>query len=131
MSTALTPRRTLTIRTLLSLMSILAILVPTGRWILTPWFVSVATTALGEEIDKRVDAKNVPVLDGIKSTLKDKITELDGRVALLRAQRDRSPQKWTDLDVLQLTQLEQRLATARESLSTFEGQAVQAKASLK
>jgi hypothetical protein len=107
--------------------AVLGLLIGGARLILVPWFVTAASKALSGNIDSRIDGKTAPVKAGIESILNDKITELQGQVDLLHARRQRDPSKWTDLDVLTLTQAEQRLANARAALANFLSEEAQSK----
>jgi hypothetical protein len=113
-------KRRLTIGTLVSIVAIIGPCAVVGRWVLTPWFVSVASDALGSEIDIRIDGRTQPIKNGVKALLQSKIDELVGERDLLLARRARDPSKWTDLDQMKLTQTERQLDTARRALAQFE-----------
>jgi hypothetical protein len=119
--------RTVTLSTILSLLSVLAIMVPVGRYVLTPWFVTVATGALAGEISNQVKAQTAPSNNGVKSIIADKIDQLEAERDLMLTRKERAPAKWTDIDSMQLTQTTQRLNKARLALAEFELQSNEAK----
>jgi hypothetical protein len=113
-------RSRLTLSSVVAVISILGTVSVVGRYVLTPWFVVVATDTLGAEIDNRIDDRTQPIKNGVKSMLKSKIEELEGEVDLMEARYRRDPAKWTDLDSMKLTQIKNRLANARTALAQFE-----------
>lgn len=99
-----------------------------GRYLLTPWFVAVASETLADEIDARIDDKTKPANNGIKAMLTANIEQLTDEVNLLKARQSRDPAKWTDLDVMMLSNAERRLYSAKAALAEFERDSAQAKA---
>lgn len=113
-------RSKLTLGTIVAAISILGTVSVVGRYVLTPWFVVVATDTLGAEINNRIDDRTQPIKNGVKSMLISKIEELEGERDLMEARYRRDPAKWTDLDSMKLTQIKTRLASAQKALAQFE-----------
>lgn len=111
-----------------ALLTLIGGITAAGRYLLTPWFVTVASETLADEIDSRIDDKTKPANNGIKAMLTGNIEQLTDEVNLLKARRDRAPAKWTDLDVMMLSNAERRLYSAKTALAEFERDSVQARA---
>lgn len=118
-------QKKITISVVASGIAILGALAATGRYLLTPWFVTVATETLAGEIDKRIDSKTTPANNGIKAMLTANIEQLTDEVSMLNARRARDPARWSDMDVMLLSSAERRLNSAKRSLAEFERDAIQ------
>jgi hypothetical protein len=119
-------RKTVVLSTAISVLGALAILVPVGRWVLAPWFTTVAFSAVAADVDARIDQKTAPGNNGIKAILAANIEELQDIVNMEVARRERAPTKWTELDQLNLNNTLRRLNSARTALSSFEEDRIRA-----
>lgn len=116
------PRRHITLSAVVSVVAVFATVIPAGRYVLTPWFVTVASEALGDEISKKVRTETAPASAGVKSMLEDKIDELKIREAVLVARQARSPQSFTDADATELAGVRSRLQKQEAALRNFKAQ---------
>ena len=114
------PKR-LTLGVIASFIGILGTLTVTGRYVLTPWFVAVASDALADETRKVAREEASPALTGVKSLLIDKVDELESRKSVLEAQQQRAPQMFTDSNAIELSSVRQRLEKQRAALTKAEG----------
>ena len=105
-------------------MGILAGVTAAGRYILTPWFVTVASEALAEDMHSIARSETSPVQSAVKSLLQDKIDDLESRKSVLEATQQRNPAAFTDANAIELASVRARLEKLRAALIDAERQKV-------
>jgi len=113
------PKR-LTLGVIASFIGILGTLTVTGRYVLTPWFVAVASDALADDTRKIAREEASPGLIAVKALLIDKVDELESKKAVLVAQAQRAPAQFTNADAIELASVQARLEKQRAALSKAE-----------
>ena len=115
------PRLTLSV--IASGVAILGAITATGRYVLTPWFVTVASDALADDMRQIARSEVSGVKSGVEALLQDKIDELDARRTVLEATQQRNPSAFTDAMAVELASIRARLEKQRMALSAAQAQA--------
>lgn len=111
-------RRTITISTVVSILSICGVILPAIGVMAFPWFVSFTSRAVAGEIQTQVRNQVSPVNAAMRVLLEAKVAELEDEIAALEVRERRSPD-WGEADAKALAAKKRALEANKKALSSM------------
>lgn len=113
-------RRTITISTITSTLSILVVILPLFGVVGYPWFQGFLSKAVAGEVGEQVNQQVAPVNAAMRVLLESQIVVLEDEISSLEYRRDRNPTTWTEVDARELLIKQRRLQSQRSALMAMD-----------
>jgi hypothetical protein len=113
-------RKTITLSSLVSVMTIVGGVLPLLAILLRPWFIQVVTEAVADEVSDQIKKEIAPANAGLKVLIETQIAELEDEISRLEYKMQRLSTDWSALDAQDLTLKRRRLASQKKALLAIE-----------
>lgn len=114
-------KRTITLSTIVSILSIFGVIMPLFLAFGTPATVKFLSSAMAGEISDQVQQRVTPINAGLKVLIQSQIDSLEEEVSKLEFRRDNgAPRTWTQSDSTDLVLKRRRLESNRAALAAIE-----------
>lgn len=112
-------RRTLTISTIASTVTISVVVIPVLSIVLRPWAVGIISASVAEEVSEQIQREIAPTNRALRTIIENSIAELEDEISQLEFRREHQRELWTSQDAQLLTSKTRRLVTQRAALASL------------
>lgn len=109
-------RKTITISTVVSMLSICGVVLPVIGTLSFPWFVGFVSNAVAGEIQAEVRKQVQPITAALRAQFESQVAALEVEIARMEYRRDRRPDSWTEVDATDLVSKKRQLESQRTAL---------------